>query len=168
MFDASVLQMVQTVTGVITALAVFFAYLQVRLTARQLRKQSDKNSIEFVLNAEGQFDGMWEALIGQSATVIRNAVPHELNPKWNDDEVKAFVCLRRRYGHIARMVFLVTDESMDLGMSADKREEFIAPWRADLRLYKDNPIMRHIHEVALKEKTTSERMLSLSKSVFGE
>jgi hypothetical protein len=165
---SSVLGLIQAVAGAVTALTVVYYVVQVRQTNAQIRKGRDKTSIEFILDAEGQFDGTWEAIMGEDADVIRKAVPHELLPDWTDDEVKAFVFLRRRYGHIARIVFIVTDTAIDMGMSDEKREVFLAPWRADLMMFKDNPIMCHIHRVATKNKTTTPAMLDLCRSVFGE
>jgi len=165
--NSQVLVAVQIAANVVAVLTIVFAFWQVRLGVRQLRKQSDKSATEFVLNSEGQFDGMYEALFAQQASVIRLCFPNEVDASWSDEEIKKYVFLLRYYGHISRMVYLAKDRTLDIGMSTRQREELIAPWEAGLRRYANDPVMRRIHINAVRYKNYNEDMLQLSKAVFG-
>jgi hypothetical protein len=161
-------QFIQNTASVVTAFAAAFAFWQVKIAARQLEKQTDKSATEFVLNAEGQFDGMYEALFDQESSVIRLCYEKEVDPSWSDEEIKKFVFLLRYYGHISRMVYLVRDQTLDIGMTADERDELLKPWEARLAIFRDDKIMNKIHSNALNFKNYNERMLDLSVKVFGQ
>jgi hypothetical protein len=164
--NGQVLLIVQVVTNVATVVAILFGFWQVRIATIQLRKQNDKSATEFVLNSEGQFDGMYSTLMSQSASVIRCCFPDEVDPVWSDDDLKKYVFYLRYYGHISRMVYLVRDDTLDIGMKRDERDKFLAPWEARLAIFRADPIMRRIHENAVKYKNYNEHMLRLSRRVF--
>jgi hypothetical protein len=161
-------QFIQVTASVITACAAAFAFWQVKIAARQLEKQTDKSAIEFVLNAEGQFDGMYEALFNQEPAVIRLCYEKEVDADWSDEEIKKFVFFLRYYGHISRMIYLARDQTLDIGITADERDEFLRPWEARLAIFRDDKIMNRIHSNALQFKNYNQRMLDLSVKVFGQ
>jgi len=161
------LSVIQAVTNFVTMLTIIFAFWQVRIAARQLRKQNDKSAIEFVLDAEGQFDGMHEALFGQDASVIRQCHSKEVDEKWSDIEVKKFVYYYRYYGHISRMVYLLMDNKLDVGMTHSERKEFLSPWIERLKIFRGDPIMQRIHESGQKYRNYNTHMLELSAQIFG-
>lgn len=166
--STEVLAIVQVAANIMAALTIVFMFWQVRIATRQLRKQNDKAATEFVLDAEGQFDGMFEALLGQDAAVIRICYEKEVDPHWTDSEVKKYIFFLRYYGHISRMVYLVRNQALDIGMVPKQRDNLLAPWEARLFIFKDDPIMQRIHRNALKFRNYNDHMLALSTKVFGE
>lgn len=164
--STQVLSIIQVVTNVATVVAILFGFWQVRIATIQLRKQNDKSATEFVLNSEGQFDAMYSTLMGQSAAVIRGCFPDEIDSAWSDDDVKKYVFYLRYYGHISRMVYLVRDDTLDIGMTGGDRDKFLAPWEARLAIFRNDPIMRRIHENAVKFRNYNDHMLTLSRRVF--
>lgn len=162
------LSIIQAVSAVITAAAIIFAFWQVRIAARQLRKQNDKSATEFVLDAEGQFDGMYEAALSLNATTIRRIFEDQIDPEWSDEDLKKFVYLLRYFGHISRMAYLLQDSTLDIGMTADERSELLGQWQRGLSIYKGDRVMRRIHENAMRFGNYNRRMLELSRAIFGD
>lgn len=160
------LQVAQLISSILTLLAVIFAFLQVRFSAIQTKRQADKSSIEFVLSSEGQFDGMSQSLLAESPSVIRRIFGEEIDTAWSDDEVKSFVYFHRYYGHISRMIYIIGDKSLEIGMNPKEREVFLQPWRSGLSRYREDKIMRRIHENGKRLGNYNKAMLQLSREVF--
>lgn len=161
------LTVVQALAAVSTPIAILMAIRQFRLARVQAKKQSDAAGVNFILQAEGQFDRAMEGLIHAPAAVIRHAYAAEVDPTWTDQEVATFVFLKRLFGQVSRMVFIAHNEAIDLGLSSADRKDLIEDWERTLRKYRDHPIMRRIYENAMRNRDYNAHMLALSQDVFG-
>ncbi len=157
----------EAIASVATPITIMLTIRQLKLTREQVKKQSDSAAVNFVLAAEGQFDGMQQETFGAAAEVIRLAYGTEIDPAWTENELRAFVYLKRLFGHISRMVYIIHDQSIDVGMDNKDRANFLLPWTNELTKYKDHPIMRRIYENAVAHGDYNELMMNYCHKIFG-
>lgn len=129
------LEIAQTLAMIVTPITILLTLRQLRLGREQMKKQSDNTAVSFVLNAEGQLDGMQEQTLSAPIEVIKAAYEPEINPSWGETELRAFVYLRRVYGHISRMVYIIHDKTVDIGMDDQDRADFLLAWEKLLLKY---------------------------------
>lgn len=161
------LMVAQTLASISTPIAILLAIRQFRLVRQQAKKQSDTAAVNFILQAEGQFDRAMESLISAPAHITRQAYAPEVDPAWSDAEIATFVFMKRLFGQVSRMVFIAHNSAIDLGLSASDREDLISDWRKTLSKYRDHPIMRRVAENALRNEDYNAHMLTLTRTVFG-
>lgn len=162
----TVLDFLQAAANIAAAIALIFAVRQIKLNREQLKKQSDNAAVNFVINAEGQFDSMTEALLGATPDLIASVHKEEVDPNWSEVELRSFVYLRRLYSQVSRMVYIVNDKTLDVGMDDNDRMEFLEVWERELRTFQTHPIMRRIHQNAVKHGNFNSHMLSWAAKVF--
>jgi hypothetical protein len=160
------LDVAQALGGIVTPVTILLALRQLRLGRQQVQKQSDTAAVNFVLTAEGQFDGMVEAFASASPAVIKQAYFAEIDEHWTDDELRAFVYIRRLFGHISRMVFIIKNPAIDIGFNREDRAKLLDDWENTLRKYEYNPIMRHVYHNAVRFQDYNDYMMDLCKEVF--
>ena len=161
-----VVDMAQALGSIVTPITILLALRQLRLGRQQIQKQSDTAAVNFVLTGEGQFDGMVEAFASASPAVIKRAYFAEIDESWTDDELRAFVYIRRLFGHISRMIFIIKNPSIDIGFSDDDRKKLFDDWENTLRKYKDNHIMRRVYDNAVRFQDYNDYMMALCRDVF--
>jgi len=161
------LDLAQAIATVATPITILLTLRQLKLGREQIKKQSDNTAVNFVLNAEGQFDGMHEQALTAPIEVIKVAYGPEIDPSWTETDIRSFVYLRRLYGHVSRMVYIVNDTTVDVGMDDEDRKDFILAWERMLMKYVDHPIMLHVHKNAMRFQDYNTHMLALSQRVFG-
>lgn len=166
MTPKDVLDTLQAIATIATPLTIVLTIRQLRLGQAQAKQQADNATVSFVLNSEGQFDSMHNELVGASTQVIRLAYGPEIDEVWNDDQLRTFVYLRRLYEHISRMIYIVNDTTIDIGMDARDRRTYAELWKRTIRKHDDNPIMQRIHMNAIRFKDYNERMLAISRDAL--
>jgi len=165
--NSRVLDILQAVGTIATPITVALAIRQLRLGRAQIKQQGDNATVNFVLNSEGQLDGMHEELMQSSAEVIRQAYGPEIDPSWGPDDLRTFVYLRRLYEHVSRMPYIVHDTTIDIGMDSSDRQVYSDLWTRTIRKHDANPVMQRIHRNALKFRDYNEHMLAISRQVVG-
>lgn len=164
----TVLTVAQTVASISTPIAIFLAVRQFRLVSRQAKKQSDTAAVNFILQAEGNFDRAMEALINAPPRVVRNAYAPEIDPEWDDQSVATFMFLKRLFGQVSRMVFIAHNTAIDLGLSPKDRQALVDDWANTLKKYRDHPIMQRIVANAMRNGDYNANMLALCRQMFGD
>lgn len=164
----TVLMVAQTLASISTPIAILLAIRQFRLVRRQAKKQSDTAAVNFILQAEGQFDRAIEALMTAPPHVVRNAYAPEIDPDWPDQDLATFIFMKRLFGQVSRMVFIAHNREIDLGLSEADRADLIADWDRTLRKYRDHPIMRRVYRNAMQNRDYNAHMLRLAEEIFGE
>ena len=164
----SVLMVAQTLASISTPIAILLAIRQFRLVRRQAKKQSDTAAVNFVLQAEGQFDRAMEVLINAGPDVIRKAYGAEIDLAWSNADLAAFVFMKRLFGQVSRMVFIAHNQAIDLGLSDKDRADLVMDWANTLRKYRDQPVMRRIVDNAMRYRDYNAHMLELCREIFGE
>jgi hypothetical protein len=158
--------LVQTAASLISATGVVVLIIQLRLQHIQLEKQREASAVSFILQVEGQFDGLWEALLSQDASSVRKIWLHEIPEEWDEGDIAALVWMARRFTQIGRVINLLENGVADTGLSEEKRKKYRAPWENSLRLYKSNKYMRFYYEHAKKSGVHNAAMMQLAQRVF--
>lgn len=164
----TVLMVAQTLASISTPIAILLAIRQFRLVRQQAKKQSDTAAVNFILQAEGQFDRAMESLINAPPAVIRQAYAPEIDPSWKDEDLAAFMFMKRLFGQVSRMVFIAHNQSIDLGMSQKDRQDLIADWENTLVKYREHPVMRRIFENAMRNQDYNRHMLAMCQKIFAD
>jgi hypothetical protein len=162
----TLLMVAQALASISTPIAILLAIRQFRLVRQQAKKQSDTAAVNFILQAEGQFDRAMEMLINAPPAVIRQAYAPEIDPSWKDEDLAAFIFMKRLFGQVSRMVFIAHNQAIDLGMSQKDREDLIVDWENTLLKYREHPIMRRIFENAMRNQDYNRHMLAICRKIF--
>ncbi len=165
----TLIQIVQALSGLATVATLIFLWRQVVVANQQRRLDYDKSGVEFVLSVEGQVDGIYEALLSASPTLIRRIYADDINQKWTDEEVKEYWYCRRLFGHIARMAYLMGENPGEFGMSKEETERFLRLWLEELRnRIAASPIMRRYVEIAVEQASWNEHIRRHAKRILEE
>ncbi|HMG43168.1 MAG TPA: hypothetical protein VK611_17690 [Acidimicrobiales bacterium] len=134
-------------TGVQTAVVIatgVFAWISIG-------KVKDSRAIEFLLNAESNFDPLYQSLIDVSSELTRN-----IYQNWDevaglsDEDVRAFPFMQTFYSQVARLCSMLDNDGLDLGLRAPARRELLNLWLRSLGAFAGHPAMQAMHESAIR------------------
>ncbi len=163
-----VLDFAAAIGSIATAIGMLLTFRQLSLGRKQSRQQADNAAVGFVISAEGQLDPLNHTMLSAPPGVIKSVFIAEIDDNWTEDELRTFVYLRGLYVHVSRMVYIIHDKTIDIGMDDIDRADFMAPWEKVLIKYRNHPVMQRIHDNAVKNQDFNSRMLVLSRQIFGE
>jgi hypothetical protein len=137
-----------TVTLIQTAVLVGgFAY-----TVRAIRHSNDARNVDFVISAEGQIDPLFGSLMTDSPEVVRAVLPALIPVNADAATTKTYAYVYFAYRHLSRIIYMLCNQSVSLGMSDRERDTYIDNWLNEVHKY-DQEILRDIHHYC---RTTGE------------
>jgi hypothetical protein len=122
-------------------LAVIFGFT---MTVRTIEQARDSRNVDFVIDAEGQVDPLFLALLNAPPEVIRKTVPGVVTPDIPDDKIAPYMHIYFAYRHLSRIIYMLQNESVSIGMSKAERRQFIDDWINEIKKY-DQEIVRDLH-----------------------
>lgn len=114
------------------------------MTVGTINRARDVQNVDFVINAEGQVDPLFLALLNATPDVIRKTVPGVVTPDVPDDKVAPYMHVYFAYRHLSRIIYMLQNESVSIGMSKSERLAFIDDWINEIKKY-DQEIVRDLH-----------------------
>lgn len=130
-----------TLAQIVQAVAVIAGFVY---TIRTIRQSNDARNTDFVLQAEGQIDPLFSSLMTEDAAVIRMVLPQLIPNGTLDVEVKTYAYTYFAYRHLSRIVYLLTNDSVSLGMSDKERDALLEDWLNETAKY-NQETLRTIH-----------------------
>jgi hypothetical protein len=144
-----IMQLIQSLIQMIQTVVVISGFFY---TIRALRQANDSRNVDFIIQAEGQIDPLFTALMADSPSAIRAVLP-ELIPRDADDiGTKRYIYTYFAYRHLSRIIYMLSNNAISLGMSGQQRTEFVEDWINELKKY-DQGTVRSIHSYC---RTTGE------------
>lgn len=131
------------------SLALQFAEILVFLigflfTIRSIRQARDSRNIDFIINAEGQVDPLFLSLTEAEPEVVRATLPGVVPPEVPDAKVKAYMNVYYAYRHLSRIIYMLQNDDVSLGMTRRERREHVEDWMNESKKY-DQEILIDLH-----------------------
>jgi hypothetical protein len=135
------MQVAQSIIDIIQTLVVIGGFFY---TIRAIQQANDARNVDFIIQAEGQIDPLFTALLTESPSVIRAVLPEFITDDATDADVKSYIYTYFAYRHLSRIIYMLSNDSISLGMSSQQRAEFVEDWINELKKY-DQHTVASIH-----------------------
>jgi hypothetical protein len=156
------MELIQSLIATIQTVVVIAGFFY---TVRALRQANDSRNIDFIIHAEGQIDPMFITLMADSPSAIRGVLP-ELIPQGADDiHTKKYIYTYFAYRHLSRIIYMLSNNAISLGMSPRQRTEFVEDWINELKKY-DQGILRAIHSYCRQTGEFNDIFISMMDSHY--
>ncbi len=129
---------------VLQGLEVFALLFGFALTVRTIRQAQDSRNVDFVIQAEGQVDPMFLALLNATPAVIRSTLPGVVPASVPDEKVQPYMYVYFAYRHLSRIIYLLQNDSVSIGMDKEERRQFVNDWINEIKKY-DREILVDLH-----------------------
>ena len=114
-------------------------------TILAFKKSNDANNVNFIINAEGQVDPLYAALLEEDTpeavhAILPLVIPQGLSPA----ETKSWVYTYFAYRHLSRIIYMLSNDGLDLGMKEAQRRSEVDQWLNDMKKF-DQSTVQAIH-----------------------
>jgi hypothetical protein len=153
----------QAIVSILQTIVVIGGFIY---TIRSIRQSNDARNVDFIIQAEGQVDPLFIALIDESPVIIRKVLPNLVPPEVTDETmVKAYVYTYFAYRHLSRITYLLSNNSVSLGMSNQERRDVLDTWINEVRKY-NQEILKNIHSYSRQTGEFNETFTTIMDEVY--
>ena len=137
-------------------------------TILAFRKANDSNNVNFIINAEGQVDPLYAALLEEEApTAVRAVLPQLVPEGLTAAETKSYVYTYFAYRHLSRITYMLSNDGLDLGMGEKQRSDEVEQWLNDMKKF-DQSTVRAIHAYCRETGEFNRTFISLMDARYPE
>jgi len=150
------------IVGVIQTVAVVGGFLY---TIRAIRQSSDARNVDFIIQAEGQVDPLFVSLMQEAPDTIRRVLPNLIPPTEDDTSVKAYAYSYFAYRHLSRIIYMLGNQAISLGMSKEERQTVLTSWINEIGKY-DQEVLRSIHAYSRQTGEFNEKFTEMMDEIY--
>jgi hypothetical protein len=134
-------------------------------TIRAIRESNDARNVDFIIQAEGQVDPLFVALMSESPDTIRKVLPNLVPPNEDETLIKAYAYTYFAYRHLSRIIYMLSNDAVSLGMSKNERQIVLGTWMSEIRKYDQN-ILKSIHSYSRETGEFNETFIAMMDQVY--
>lgn len=155
----------QTIGLIIAAIQTVVVVGGFFYTIRAIHQSNDARNVDFIIQAEGQVDPLFSTLMTEDAATIRQVLPNLIPPSENDDVVKAYAYTYFAYRHLSRIIYMLNNRAVSLGMPPVERELFLEDWINEVNKY-DQRIMASIHSYGRRTGEFNDGFVAMMDKIY--